>query len=129
MGKYLYDPTMGLGDNENKRWTEYDEMPDFSGQAFQQHLAQKNMMNSSPSAAETTAKTGQTAAMAATPFMLTPQGAAVGVGSQLVMGYLAQKAADERAKRERAALIAQQHGEQEQQGFNKLIDVYRGALG
>lgn len=62
------------------------------------------------------------------PFMSTPQGAAVAIGGQALMQYAAQKAADERARREREAQIAQEHGGQEQQAFSNLMNVYRGAL-
>lgn len=63
---------------------------------------------------------------AALPFMMTPAGAAVAVGSQFASQLLAQKAADERAKREQSVQIAQQHGAGEQRGFENLINVYRG---
>lgn len=65
---------------------------------------------------------------AALPFMSTPAGAAATIGSQFLMQYMAQRAADERARRERAAQIAQTHGQQEQQGLENLINVYRSAL-
>ena len=71
---------------------------------------------------------GSGGSAAALPFMATPAGAAAVVGSQFLSQYLAQKAADERARRERSAQIAQEHGAAEQRGFDQLINVYRGAL-
>lgn len=69
-----------------------------------------------------------TSGAAAAPFMSTPAGAGIMVGSQFLSQYLAQKAADERARREREAQIAQQHGQSEQKGFDTLMQAYRGAL-
>jgi hypothetical protein len=80
-----------------------------------------------PQAVNAGQKVIESAANAA-PFMSTPQGAAVAIGGQALMQYAAQKAADERAKRERDAQIAQEHGGQEQQAFSNLMNVYRGAL-
>lgn len=81
-----------------------------------------------PTETEQAAQTASMASTAALPFMATPAGAAVAVGSQFLSQYLAQKAADERAKRQRAAEIAQQHSQGEQRGIDQLINVYRGAL-
>lgn len=69
-------------------------------------------------------KAGVTAATM--PFMLTPTGAAVGIGSQLIMQKMAQDAADARAKRERAAAIAQQQGQSEQSAIQTMVNSMRG---
>jgi hypothetical protein len=82
-------------------------------------MLDKSMMDSGGGVAESGASA---------PFMSTPAGAAALIGSQFLMNYMAQRAADERAKREREMQIAQQHGSQEQQGLENLINVYRSAL-
>lgn len=63
---------------------------------------------------------------AALPFMATPAGAAVVVGSQFLSNYLAQDAADKRAAKERRMQIAQQQGAGEQRGLENLMNAYRG---
>lgn len=73
-----------------------------------------------------TAGTAGTAA--ALPFMATPQGAAVLVGSQLLMNTMANKAANERQKRATEAEIAQTQGSQEQAALRSMIENLRGSL-
>jgi hypothetical protein len=57
-----------------------------------------------------------------------PMGAAIGAGGSFLSSYLAQQAADERAKRDRAAQIEQQYMQNQNQGFDTLMNTYRGAL-
>lgn len=57
-----------------------------------------------------------------------PAGAAIGAGGSFLSSYLAQQAADERAKRDRAAQIEQQYAQNQNQGFDTLMNTYRGAL-
>lgn len=90
------------------------------------NMSQQIQVN--PETSDTASKVSLMTGAATVPFMSTPAGAAVMVGSQFLTQYLAQKAADERAKRDRAVQIAQQHGQDEQKGFDQLINVYRGAL-
>lgn len=85
-------------------------------------------MRSAETAAAPAAAPAAATSAAALPFLATPAGAGVMIGSQILSGYMQQRAADERARRERAASIAQEHGLQEQRGFQNLIDVYRSAL-
>ena len=65
---------------------------------------------------------------AALPFMATPAGAGVLVGSQLLQGYLAQRAQAEQAKRQREMEIAQQHSQGERQGIDQMLGAWRSAL-
>lgn len=97
------------------------QAPSYGGSAAQVTPAQV-------SPAQAGASAMQKGSMAAAPFMMTPAGAALTVGSQFLSQYMAQKAADERAKRERMAQIAQEQGQGEQRGLEQLINVYRGAL-
>lgn len=69
-----------------------------------------------------------TAATASLPFMYTPAGAAVAVGASLASQYMAQKAADERAKRQREMEIAQNLGHEEQSALGNMVANIRGAL-
>lgn len=69
-----------------------------------------------------------TAATASLPFMMTPAGAAVSVGATLASQYMAQKAADERAKRQKEMEIAQNLGHQEQGALQNMVANIRGAL-
>ena len=57
-----------------------------------------------------------------------PAGAAIGAGGSFLSSYLAQQAADERAKRDRAAQIEQQYAQNQNQGFDTLMNTYRGAV-
>lgn len=57
-----------------------------------------------------------------------PAGAAIAVGGQLASTYIANKAASERARRERAAQIAQQYGEDQYKGFQMAQQALQGAL-
>lgn len=57
-----------------------------------------------------------------------PAGAAIGAGGSLITSYLAQKAADERARRDRAALIEDQYADNQDKGFNTQLLGLRGAL-
>ena len=98
--------------------------PSYGGQEFQKTLGASGAPTADPAASSV----GTAGSAAALPFMATPAGAGVVVGSQFLSQYLAQKAADARQKRERAAQIAQEHGQAEQRGFDQLINVYKGAL-
>lgn len=55
-------------------------------------------------------------------------GAGIGVTGSLLSSYLAQKAADERKRRETGAEIAQNQASGEQNSMKFLDSVYRGAL-
>lgn len=68
------------------------------------------------------------APVAAIPFLSTPAGAGVLVGSQLLQGYLAQRAQAEQAKRQREIEIAQQHSQGERQGIDQMLGAWRNAL-
>ena len=57
-----------------------------------------------------------------------PAGAAITVGGQLASQYLAQKAADERAKRERAAQIEQNYGQDQQRALGQIQQAMMGAF-
>lgn len=71
---------------------------------------------------------GNAASVASAPFMATPAGAAVAVGSQFLSQYLAGKAAEEKAKRDREVAIAQKHGSDEQQGMDRYLSLYGRVL-
>lgn len=60
------------------------------------------------------------------PFLATPMGAAAMIGSQAVMQIAAQRAADERAKRQAMAQIEQNKGAQMGQGLDTILESYRG---
>lgn len=55
-------------------------------------------------------------------------GAGIGAGAGLAAAYLNNKAAAERQKRDRAAQIAQQYGEDQYKGFMIAQDALRGAF-
>lgn len=57
-----------------------------------------------------------------------PAGAAMAVGGSFLSNYLAQKAADERAKRDRAAQIEQNYAQNQNQGFDTMMRTAQGAL-
>ena len=57
-----------------------------------------------------------------------PVGAGIMVGGQLASQYLAQKAADERAKRERAAQIEQNYGQDQQRALGQIQQAMMGAF-
>jgi len=57
-----------------------------------------------------------------------PAGAGIMVGGQLASSYLNNKAAAERAKRERAAQIAEQYGQDQLKGIQIAQDAFRGAF-
>lgn len=57
-----------------------------------------------------------------------PAAAGIAVGGQFLSNYLSQKAADERAKRDRAAQIEQNYTQNQNQGFNTMMEAFRGAL-
>lgn len=54
--------------------------------------------------------------------------AGITMGGALLSSYLAQKAADERARRDRSVQIAQNQADGEQNSMKFLDSVYRGAL-
>lgn len=88
--------------------------------------AQATLSQSGGGGVDSTGQMLQVAGAAALPFMATPVGAAVAVGSQLLSNYLAQDAADKRAAKERRMQIAQQQGAGEQRGLENLMNAYRG---
>lgn len=57
-----------------------------------------------------------------------PTMAAIQASGSLLSGYMAQKAADERAKRQAKVDIAQQQAQGETNALRFLDNVYRGAL-
>lgn len=57
-----------------------------------------------------------------------PAAAGIMVGGQFLTNYMAQKAADERAKRDRAVQIEQQYGQDQANAFQQLMKTYQGAL-
>lgn len=57
-----------------------------------------------------------------------PEMAAVQAGGSLITSYLAQRAADERARRERAAQIEDQYADNQNVGFNTQLKGLQGAL-
>lgn len=65
---------------------------------------------------------------AATPFMATPGGAAVLIGSQIAMQMAAQNAAANQAKRQRDMEIAQNKGAGEERGFQTIMEGLRSSL-
>jgi hypothetical protein len=69
---------------------------------------------------------GTVGSAAALPFLATPWGAAALIGTQAIMQIKAQKAADERAKRQNLAQIEQNKGAQTSQSFDTILEGYRG---
>ena len=57
-----------------------------------------------------------------------PAAAGIMVGGQLASQYLAQKAADERARRERAAQIEQNYGQDQQRALGQIQQAMMGAF-
>lgn len=57
-----------------------------------------------------------------------PAVAGITVGGQILSNYLSQKAQDERAKRERAAQIEANYGQDQQNAFNQIMNNYARAL-
>lgn len=57
-----------------------------------------------------------------------PVGAGVAVGGRFLENYLAQKAAEEKERRQQAAMNAQSYAQNQQQGFDTLMRTYGGAL-
>lgn len=66
-------------------------------------------------------------AMAA-PFMATPAGAGVAVGGAFLTQYLAQKAQDERDRRNRESQNIQSYAQNQDKGLDTLNNVWRSAL-
>lgn len=60
--------------------------------------------------------------------MSSPAAAGIMAGGQFLSNYLAQKAADERARRDRAAQIEQQYAQNQNQGFDTMMKAFGGAL-
>ena len=79
-------------------------------------------------AAKSGVDAGTVAGAAATPFMATPGGAAVLIGSQIAMQMAAQNAAANQAKRQRDMEIAQNKGAGEERGFQTIMEGLRSAL-
>lgn len=71
---------------------------------------------------------GLAGSAAATPFMATPTGAAVLIGSQIAMQMAQQKAQAEQLKRQRDMEIAQQRSAGEERGFQTIMEGLRSAL-
>lgn len=80
----------------------------------------------SSSSAPSAASAGSAAASGA--MMGGPVGAGVAVGGQFLMNYMAQKAADERARRDRAVQIENQYAQNQNKGFDTMMNAFRGAL-
>lgn len=57
-----------------------------------------------------------------------PAGAAMAVGGSFLSQYMAQKAADERQKRQMDLQIQQDYGQNQNKGFQTMMETYRGAL-
>ena len=57
-----------------------------------------------------------------------PAGAAIGAGASLASTYLAQKAASERARRDRAAQIEQQYGQDQMAALRMAQQAVQGAF-
>ena len=57
-----------------------------------------------------------------------PWGAAIAAGGAFLSQYLGQKAADERAKRDRSVQIQQQYAQNQNQGLDTMMQAARGAL-
>ena len=60
--------------------------------------------------------------------MANPMAAGIQAGGSFLSNYLAQKAADERAKRDRAVQIEQQYAQNQNQGFDTMMRAWGGAL-
>lgn len=56
-----------------------------------------------------------------------PAGAAVAAGGSLLTQYLANKAASERARRDRAAQIENQYAQNQNQGYQTFFNALQGA--
>ncbi len=67
------------------------------------------------------AAAGSTAAAAGAGSSLGPWGAAIAIAGSLASQYLGQKAADARAKRDRAVAIEKGYGEDQQQAINQIM--------
>jgi hypothetical protein len=59
---------------------------------------------------------------------MNPATAGIMVGGQFLSQYLAQKAADERHKRELLSQAAVQHGQGEQHAIDSMMSAYKSAL-
>lgn len=120
-------------DMERERQFAEQEKPENVSFDPSEYLKQYKPMGSytfdqGPSATEKTMDTAGKLSGYTAPFMATGPGAAVAVGASFAAQYMAQKAAEERERRQRAAEIAQQHGQQEQNAYGNLINVYKSAL-
>ncbi len=104
------------------------EEPDYSSLMIQKNMQTPDESQSyqSPSTAQTGGNTAQ-AAMAGGAAG-GPAGAAVAAGGSLATQYLAEKAAAERARRDRAAAIEQQYAQNQNQGFQTIMNAIQGAL-
>lgn len=100
-------------------------MPLYSGKGYEPSGSASNMVPQSDGGASV-ANVGTGAATGA--MMGGPAGAAIGAGGAFLTSYLAQRAADERARRDRAAQIENQYAQNQNQGFNTMMDAFRGAL-
>lgn len=98
----------------------FQSQPDFGAAKYSSKIADQGMKGEQAILNAGTA--------ASVPFMATPAGAAVAVGSQLLQGYLSQKAQAEQAKRQREMEIAQQHSQGERQGIDQMLGAWRNAL-
>lgn len=58
-----------------------------------------------------------------------PVSAGVMAGGSFLSQYMAQKAAEEEARKKREVEIAQQYGQDQNHVFQNLMQVYRSALG
>lgn len=104
-----------------------DPMDSYLQGSNEQNYSQQLAANA-PAMETQAAKVAGLTAGASLPFMMTPAGAAVSVGATLASQYMAQKAADERAKRQREMEIAQNLGHQEQGALQNMVANIRGAL-
>ncbi len=76
-------------------------------------------VSEAPGMAQTAAQTGTAAA---TGFAMGgPAGAAIAAGGTLLTNYLAQKAADERQRRQNAASIEQTYGQNQTNAYNSIL--------
>lgn len=72
---------------------------------------------------------GSGAASGGAGFMMGgPAGAAVSVGGQFLTNYMAQKAADERQRRQNAVQIANDYAQNQNKGFDTMMRAWGGAL-
>ena len=93
---------------------------------FGQYMQQQPRMQAKAQPSAAPALQGVSAA--ATPFMATPAGASVLVGSQFASQLLAQRAAEAQRRRQGEIDIAQNRGNQEQNAMQAYINNIRGAL-